>query len=139
MQLCGRILVFIVRLYPLSDKSGLNLQGAINSALPLPLDEVGMGRGSRSFSSPLPGPHLFCRPCHSPSATPLLSHTLSESPGQPIDSLLRYPHSLYRPLTLLSQVGPDDVDSVGQPIDGKLYTTFWGLQAAFKVEGGEGK
>ena len=43
------------------------------------------------------------------------------------------------PLTLLPQVGPEDVDSVGQPIDGKLYATFWGLQATFKVPDGEGR
>lgn len=43
MQLCGRILVFIARLYPLSDKSGLNLHAVINSGLPLPIDEVRRG------------------------------------------------------------------------------------------------
>jgi hypothetical protein len=40
VQLCGRVLIFIVRLYPLSDKSGLNLGGTINAGLPLPVEEV---------------------------------------------------------------------------------------------------
>eukprot|EP00955_Chlamydomonas_euryale_P044770 352965-Chlamydomonas_euryale.AAC.34 len=40
VQLCGRILVFIARVYPLSDKSGLNLHGAVNQGLPLPIDSV---------------------------------------------------------------------------------------------------
>ncbi|KAF5841715.1 THO complex subunit 1 transcription elongation factor-domain-containing protein [Dunaliella salina] len=68
LQLCGRILVFIARIYPLGDKSGVNLQGTVNSGLSLPIDEV--------------------------------------SPG--------------------------DKDSNGEPIDAKLYTTFWGLQNVFK-------
>eukprot|EP00195_Chlamydomonas_chlamydogama_P013543 CAMPEP_0202891396 /NCGR_PEP_ID=MMETSP1392-20130828/1468_1 /ASSEMBLY_ACC=CAM_ASM_000868 /TAXON_ID=225041 /ORGANISM="Chlamydomonas chlamydogama, Strain SAG 11-48b" /LENGTH=345 /DNA_ID=CAMNT_0049575133 /DNA_START=106 /DNA_END=1140 /DNA_ORIENTATION=+ len=69
VQLCGRVLVFMARLYPLSDRSGLNLQWAVNTGLPLPVDEV----------------------------------------------------------------GPHDVDSSGQPIDPRLYTTMWGLQAVFKA------
>ncbi|GAX80221.1 hypothetical protein CEUSTIGMA_g7659.t1 [Chlamydomonas eustigma] len=69
VQLCGRILVFIVRLYPLSDKSGLNLGGTINAGLPLPIDEV----------------------------------------------------------------KPEDLDTVGQPIDIKLYNTFWNMQSIFKT------
>ena len=34
---------------------------------------------------------------------------------------------------VMTQVQLDDVDSVGQPVEGKLYATFWGLQEAFKV------
>ena len=37
------------------------------------------------------------------------------------------------PWLIVHQVKPDDLDSVGQPVEGKLYATFWGLQAAFKV------
>lgn len=126
VQLCGRILVFIVRLYPLSDKSGLNLQGAINAALPLPLDEVRgegwqwcgvvcTGGGGWSARRPPSG--------QSHGSVRLISIL-------PPD-LSHFFLSLFTP----PQVGPDDLDSVGQPIDGKLYATFWGLQAAFKVEG----
>jgi len=68
LQLCGRILIFIARIYPLGDKSGVNLHGTVNSGLVLPVDEV----------------------------------------------------------------APDDVDSSGEPIDAKLYATFWGLQNVFK-------
>jgi hypothetical protein len=33
----------------------------------------------------------------------------------------------------IDEVAPDDVDSSGEPVDAKLYTTFWGLQNVFKV------
>ena len=33
----------------------------------------------------------------------------------------------------IDEVAPGDRDSSGEPIDGKLYATFWGLQANFKV------
>lgn len=29
MQLCGRILIFIARIYPLGDRSGVNLHGMV--------------------------------------------------------------------------------------------------------------
>eukprot|EP00983_Pelagomonas_calceolata_P066690 1149164-Pelagomonas_calceolata.AAC.3 len=35
----------------------------------------------------------------------------------------------------IDEVAPGDVDSNGEPIDAKLYTTFWGLQNVFKVRG----
>jgi len=33
----------------------------------------------------------------------------------------------------IDEVAPGEVDSSGEPIDAKLYTTFWGLQNVFKV------
>lgn len=33
----------------------------------------------------------------------------------------------------IDEVAAGDVDSSGEPIDAKLYTTFWGLQSLFKV------
>lgn len=33
VQLCGRILIFIARIYPLGDKSGVNLHGSVSGAL----------------------------------------------------------------------------------------------------------
>ena len=36
----------------------------------------------------------------------------------------------------IDEVAPGDVDSNGEPIDAKLYTTFWGLQNVFKVLAG---
>ncbi|GFH11944.1 uncharacterized protein HaLaN_07538, partial [Haematococcus lacustris] len=32
----------------------------------------------------------------------------------------------------LDEVVGDGVDSSGEPIDARLYTTFWGLQTVFK-------
>lgn len=42
MALCGRLLIFLARVYTLNDKAGVNLLGAIN-VLPLPLDDVQPG------------------------------------------------------------------------------------------------
>ncbi|GFR46241.1 hypothetical protein Agub_g7787, partial [Astrephomene gubernaculifera] len=68
VQLCGRLLIFISRCYELNDKSGLNVAGALNSGLALPVDEVEAGA----------------------------------------------------------------VDSIGEQIDRRLYSCFWGLQAVFQ-------
>ncbi|GIL96451.1 hypothetical protein Vretimale_2164, partial [Volvox reticuliferus] len=68
VRLCGRLLIFISRCYELNDKSGLNVVGALNSGLTLPVDEV----------------------------------------------------------------EPGAVDSIGEQIDRRLYTCFWGLQAIFQ-------
>lgn len=37
----------------------------------------------------------------------------------------------------IDEVAPDAVDSSGEPVDAKLYATFWGLQSVFKVRGWE--
>ncbi|GLI69388.1 hypothetical protein VaNZ11_013989 [Volvox africanus] len=68
VRLCGRLLIFISRCYELNDKSGLNVVGALNGGLTLPVDEV----------------------------------------------------------------EPGAVDSIGEQIDRRLYTCFWGLQAIFQ-------
>lgn len=39
-ELCGRILIFCARLFPLSDKSGLNHQGHINTSHPIVIEDV---------------------------------------------------------------------------------------------------
>jgi hypothetical protein len=36
LRLCGRILIFIARIYPLADKSGVNLHGAVSAGLDWP-------------------------------------------------------------------------------------------------------
>lgn len=38
VHLCGRILIFIAKIYPFFDKSGLNTNWFINSGLALPMD-----------------------------------------------------------------------------------------------------
>ncbi|EFJ49979.1 hypothetical protein VOLCADRAFT_104130 [Volvox carteri f. nagariensis] len=43
VRLCGRLLIFISRCYELNDKSGLNVAGALNTGLSLPVDEVEPG------------------------------------------------------------------------------------------------
>ncbi|KXZ50415.1 hypothetical protein GPECTOR_16g589 [Gonium pectorale] len=43
VRLCGRLLIFISRCYELNDKSGLNVAGALNTGLALPIDEVEAG------------------------------------------------------------------------------------------------
>ncbi|KAG2485505.1 hypothetical protein HYH03_015778 [Edaphochlamys debaryana] len=43
VRLCGQLLIFISRCYELNDKSGLNVQGALNTGLALPVDEVEAG------------------------------------------------------------------------------------------------
>jgi hypothetical protein len=34
---------------------------------------------------------------------------------------------------VIDDVAPNAVDSGGEPVDARLYATFWGLQAVFKV------
>ncbi|KAG2441455.1 hypothetical protein HXX76_003077 [Chlamydomonas incerta] len=43
VRLCGRLLIFISRCYELNDKSGLNVLGALNTGLALPVDDVAPG------------------------------------------------------------------------------------------------
>ena len=39
-ELCGRILMFLTRLLPLLDRSGLNVQGQFNTAHSTPVEDV---------------------------------------------------------------------------------------------------
>eukprot|EP00798_Chlamydomonas_sp_ICE-L_P011229 gene11229-18858_t len=96
-QMCGRILIFMAKLYPLADKSGVNLHGNINMSLPLPVDEV--------------------------------EEDAVDSCGQPID--VKVYTTLWN-LQNVFKVEEDAVDSCGQPIDLKVYTTLWNLQNVFK-------
>lgn len=66
--LCGNVLMFMSRLFPLSERSGFNLQGSYNTNIRTPIDDVGQGA----------------------------------------------------------------FDSSGEPLDAKLYKTFWNLQAVFQ-------
>lgn len=49
-ELCGRILMFLTRLLPLLDRSGLNVQGQFNTSHSTPVEDVPEAR-SKCFQS----------------------------------------------------------------------------------------
>ena len=70
-MLCGRVLLFLAKLLPLTERSGVNLNGAFNTDNATPVEEVaevggckwagGEGREARHSAVHLPAePSLSC-------------------------------------------------------------------------------
>lgn len=126
-----RILIFLARLLPLSDRSGLNPAGVYNLANVTPVEQV-------EEVPPLPAPS---------QASPVDLHTCAPKPVRECVSAVAAPvrlpmrHEavpLKQPAVLSGMLCPDvraaagpqgATDSSGDPIDVAFYSRFWGLQS----------
>lgn len=59
-ELCGRILIFCARWFPLNDRSGLNVQGLINTGHRTVVEEVEVVRTLLSMSESIESMLRFC-------------------------------------------------------------------------------
>ena len=131
--LCGRVLLFLAKLLPLTERSGVNLGGAFNTDNATPVEEVpevgvaegwvgvrcvyvwvGVGGGRDAVER---------RALHEALMVALVA---SSSLAWALAAHPPAPPAL--PPALLQGA----VDSEGRPVDAALYRTFWGLQGYFR-------